>query len=141
MIDFEKIPIVKKFVDILYDATYGLAKQYQKKTIELAKITAAQYYLQGMKALRKHLVAIVGVVFCAMLFVVTSVALPLALVAVAPIGATAKMTAIALIGVFLLLVSGLMIQALFSEKRWMEITGSKEWIEKLTNQSNSEDGQ
>ena len=76
MLDFEKtildrIPVFRKYAGLLYDLTFGLARQYQEKTVELAKIKAAEYYLQAMKHVRRHLLAIVSIVFCLLLVAVS----------------------------------------------------------------------
>jgi hypothetical protein len=134
MFDFErslleKIPLVKKYSSLLYDLTFGLARQYQEKTLELAKIKAAEYYLQAMKHVRRHMLAIVSIVFCLLLAAVSMVVFPVAVIALSSLSPQIKMISIGALGAFYLLVSLIVVSSLFSEKRWMKLAGSSEWVE------------
>ena len=83
--------MLKKFTDLLFDATVGLVREYQRKTVELAKITAATYYLQGIHTLRKHCISLCLVFFSALVLVVTLVVTPVALLMLAPWSIPVKM--------------------------------------------------
>ena len=125
----ERIPVFRKYAGLLYDVTFGLARQYQEKTVELAKIKAAEYYLQAMKHVRRHLLAIVSIVFCLLLVAVSIVVFPVALIALSSLSAQAKFVSIGALGVVYLVFSLIVISSLFSEKRWMKLAGSSEWVE------------
>lgn len=125
----EKIPVIKKFAGLLYDATFGLAKQYQEKTVELAKIKAAEYYLQAMQHVRRHLLAIMSIVFFLLLVAVTLAVFPVALIALSSLSVKAKFISIGALGVAYLLFSLIVISSLFSEKRWMKLAGSADWVD------------
>ena len=134
MFDFErtileKIPVIKKFSVLFYDLTVGLAKQYQEKTLELAKIKAAEYYLQAMRHVRVCLLAVVGILFCLLLMTVSLVVFPVALIAMSTLSAQAKFVSIGALGVVYLSISLVVVSSLFSEKRWMKLASSPEWVD------------
>ena len=134
MLDFEKtilekIPVIKRFAGLFYDVTVGLAKQYQEKTVQLAKIKAAEYYLQAMQHVRRHLLAVLGIVFCLLLVAVSLVVFPVALIALSTLSVNAKLFSICGLGLFYLIFSLIVISSLFSEKSWMKLAGSSEWID------------
>jgi hypothetical protein len=123
--------MLKKFADLLYDATVGVVKDYQRKTVELVKITAATYYVQGIRALRRYFVTVFLAVFFTLTLVVTVVVIPVALVMVAPLGAGVKMLSVCLLGLIYVGVSWYFISNLLSEKRWLRFSGSDEFIDKV----------
>ena len=125
----EKIPVIKRFAGLFYDLTVGLAKQYQEKTLELAKIKAAEYYLQAMQHARLYLLAIVGIVFCLLLMTVSLVVFPVALIAMSTLATQVKFVCIGALGVVYLTISLVVISSLFSEKRWMKLAASPEWVD------------
>ena len=127
--------MLKKFADLLFDATVGLAKEYQQKTVELAKITAASYYLQVIQALRKHCVSIFLVIFFTLTLVVTVVVTPIALLMLAPWNIAVKMAAVCVLGILYAAVSLYFVMDLFSEKRWLRFSGSEELVEKVASKN------
>ena len=125
----EKIPVIKRFAGLLYDTTFGLAKQYREKTLELAKIKAAEYYLQAMQHVRRHLLGILAIVFCLLLAAVSIVVVPVAMITLSSLSTQAKFICVAALGVFYLIFSLAVISSLFSERRWMKLAGSAEWVD------------
>ncbi len=123
--------MLDKLQGLLFDATIGLFRDYQKKTLELVRITAAGYYIQGVQALRKAAITLFLVTLASVVFSVAFVVIPVALVLISPWSVTAKMIAIGLLGLLDMAAALVYISALFSEKRWMEITKSQELVDQL----------
>lgn len=123
--------IWSKLADLAYDATIGLAKQYQRKGLELVKITAASYYVQGLKALRKHLLLLFLFLFSMVLLAATVVVVPVAMVLVAPWTAAVKVIVLTSLGV--LYVSAVLIglKSIFSEEKWMKASGFQELLDSI----------
>ena len=118
--------MIKKITDILLDATVGLLNQYQRKSVELAKLVATASFTQGIKIVRKHSLFLFLLIFCMMMLSVTLIATPIALVALAPWPARTKMLAVLALGLFYVLIAIVFIQRLFSEKTWMRFSGASE---------------
>ena len=127
----ESSRIWSKFTDLAYDATIGLAKQYQKKALELVKITAASCYVQGLKVLRKHLLLLFLLLFSVILLAVTVVVVPVAMVLAAPWTAGTKVISLAVLGVFYAGVILFYLQRLFSEEKWMKASGFQELLDSI----------
>jgi hypothetical protein len=123
--------MLKRLKDLLYDSTVGLLREYQRKALELAKITAASFYIEGVKKLRQYTLrlffGLLTIFVLAMVIVVT----PLAFIALGPWSPMAKMAAL---GVYALIYLGACLWALsdfFSEKRWLEFSRSRQLLEDL----------
>jgi hypothetical protein len=123
--------MLKKFADLFFEATIGLARDYQRKSVELAKITAASYYLQGAKALRKHYVALFFVFFYTLTLVMTLVLIPVTLLILAPWDILAKMISVCVLGVVYAGISLYYILYYLSEERWLRFSGCDELIKKI----------
>ena len=54
---------LKKFKGLLLDATVGLVKQYQSKSIDLVKLEAAACYVRGVQLLRRQVFLLTVVLF------------------------------------------------------------------------------
>ncbi len=123
----------KQFSDLVYDATLGLAKQYQTKAVDLVKIEAAALYIKGVKALREHCLALLMLAFCFMVLAFAVVVMPLALVLALDLGLRAKMLAVVLLGIVDICVPLAVINRYLSEKTWMQASKSDELLEKVIN--------
>ena len=120
-----------KLSDLAYDATIGLAKLYQKKTLEFIKISAASMYLQGLKMARKHMLLLFSGIFAVLVLAVTVVAVPLALVMVSPWTAGVKALLIAGIGLVYATATFLALRSVLSEEKWMKASGFQEFVDSI----------
>ena len=120
-----------KLYDWAYDATLGLAKQYQQKVLELAKITATSVYLQGLRLARRHALLLVGAVFAVVLLAVTAVVVPVAMVMVTPWTPVAKAWCIGGLGFLYALIVLSCLNSIFSEEKWMKASGFQEMLDSI----------
>ena len=120
-----------KLYDFAYDATIGLAKLYQQKTMELVKLTASAAYVQALKVLRKHILLLFIGVFAVAVLAVAVVVLPVSLVMVSEWNASTKIYT--LLGLLLtyILVIALCLQNIFSQKKWMKASGIQDLLNSL----------
>ncbi len=116
---------------LIYEATIGLAREYQRKTLDLARITAATYYLKAVKSLRHVAVGIFLVTIASVVFAVALVVVPITLVLLAPWTPVQKSFAVALLGVADISVTVIYLMYLFSEENWMKVTKSQEFIDEI----------
>ena len=123
----------KKIQDLLYDATFGLVREYQRKTLELARLTAASYYIQGVKALRKAAITLFLVTLATVVFSMAVVVVPVAVVLVSPWAWPQKVIAVLALGLLDAGAALVFLAHLFSEERWMKITKSQEFVDKIMN--------
>ena len=121
----------RKLQDLLYEATFGLVREYRKKTLDLVRITAVGYYVQGVKALRQAAITLFLVTVVSVVFAVAVVIVPLVLVLLSPWTATQKLIAVSLLGLVDTGAALFYLLNLFSEERWMKITKSQEFIERI----------
>ena len=120
---------LKKFKELLVDATIGLVKQTQEKTIGLVKIEAAACYIRVMRLLHRQVL-----VFALILFLVVTTAAglvigPLALLALAPLTREVKLVLVLLLVIVDIGVPLWILNHFFSEKKWMELTKSNEMMD------------
>ena len=121
--------------DLAYDATVGLAKIYQRKALQLVKIHAASAYLQTLKVLRKHALLLFLAVFTAMLLAVAVVVVPVSLVLASSWTAATKVRLLIVFGILDLGIAVLCLQTLFSEEKWLKLTGLKEILDAIKTDS------
>lgn len=124
-----------KFQGLLYDATIGLIRDYQKKTLELVKIATATCYLQTLQSLRRVAVIFFLVTLASIVFAMALVIVPIALVLISPWTVTQKMIAILCFGLLDAGAALAYLANLFSENNWMKVTKSQEIVDKIMNTS------
>ena len=123
--------LLKKFKALLLDATVGLVKQYQSKTIDLVKLEAATYYVRGIQLLRKQVLALVTVLLSVVVMAVSMIVVPFVWLAWTPCPRGVKLCLAILLGIIDIGVPlGVLIHFL-SEKKWMEFSKSDELIENV----------
>ena len=120
-----------KVIDLAYDATFGIAKEYRKKALELVKITAAAYYLQAISMLRKHFLLLFLLVFSVVLLAVTAVVVPVAMVLATEWTPLVKVASLAILGVLYSVSILIGLQYLFSEEKWLKASGFQELLNSL----------
>ncbi len=121
----------ERFADLAYEATVGIAHQYRRKALELVKITAATYYVQGLNILRKHFVLLFLLLLAVVVLAVTIVVVPVAMILATEWSSVAKVLSLAGLG---LVYAGTLLIAfkmLFSEDRWMKATGFQELLDSI----------
>lgn len=108
-------------------------KAYIDPSIRLAKVKAAIYYLQAIKAARGVVIGI-----CLLLFVLTMIGaglvlVPLALIMWAPWTNETKVIVGIIIGAVYVLVPVISAMVFLSQKRWMRMTGASTMLEDVCN--------
>ncbi len=117
--------------DTVYDATIGLLKQYQEKTLDLVKIMSLRFYVQGLKLFRKHLVLVFFLIFTVILLAVSVVVIPVAMVMLTSWASQTKILCIGLLGLLYIGITAGLMSLLFSEEKWMQVSGVKELLDEL----------
>ena len=120
-----------RFADLAYEATVGIAHQYRRKALELVKITAATYYVQGLNILRKHALLLFLLLFTVVLLAVTVVIVPVAMILATEWSSLAKVISLAVLGVAYAGTILVGLKILFSEERWMKATGFQELLDSI----------
>jgi hypothetical protein len=129
--------MVKKVSNVLSGLTFALVDLYRKKTLDLFKIAAVKMYTRGVKIVRKHLLLVCAIVFCTILCAQALVVFPVALILLSPWTSSTKIVAVCILGLLYLMLSVIFAFNLFSEKRWMQISGSEELMDDIINDKKS----
>ena len=124
MASFFKMDYLKKFKGLLFDATVGLFKQYQSKSIDLVKLLAAACYVRGVQLLRQQMLLLAGVLFLVVVSAVAVVVVPLVWLALAPFPYKIKLILALLLGLADIALPLGFLMTYLSEKKWMEISKS-----------------
>lgn len=108
-----------------------LRKTYLDPLVQLLKAQAAIVFLEGVKGVRRVLI-----VLCLLIFIITLIGagfvlIPVALLVFMPWDEQTKAIVGIVIGAVYLLVPLAGILLILPEKRWMEITGARDFIQKL----------
>ena len=120
---------LKKFKELLMDATIGLVKQYQAKTLGLVKLEATAYYLRMMQLIHRQILVFLLVLFLVMVAAAGLVIVPLALLVLVPLTREAKLVLALLLAIADIGAPLLILNHFLSEKKWMEITKANEMID------------
>ena len=112
----------KKFMDLLYDVSVGLVKDYQKTAVDIAKIEAATFYVKTVRAVRQQCFLMTLVIFGLLVYANALAIFQVALLLYAPWPVSGKIASAALIGVLGFIAPLIFILRFFSEKRWMQVT-------------------
>lgn len=123
---------LKRFKELLIDATVGLVKQYQQKTMDLVKLEATAFYIRLLQILRRQALVIMLGLFLVVMVAAGIVIVPLALIALAPWSRETKLVLALLIGIADLGVPLFLLGYFLSEKKWMELTKSDELLDSVT---------
>ncbi|MBK7142091.1 MAG: hypothetical protein IPH75_08430 [bacterium] len=108
-----------------------LKRTYLEPTIQILKVRAAIYYLEGVKSARQILILICLLVFVITLIGAGLVLIPLALLLFMPWAPETKAIVGLVIGFLYLLIPSVALISLLSEKRWMKLTGANDMLKKL----------
>ena len=119
--------------DFAYESTVGVVKLYRQKTLELIKLTASAAYLQTLQVLRKHLVFLFIALFAVVLLAVAAVVLPVAFILISGWTTGLKAAALLILAAMYALFAAVCLHNIFSEKRWMKISGMQELLDSLDN--------
>ena len=113
------------------DATVGVVKQYQSKSIHLVKLEAAACYVRGIQLLRRQVFLLAAILFLAAAAAVGVIVVPLVWLALAPWSIGVKLWLALLLGVLDIGLPLGILAHLFSEKKWMEFSKSNELMESV----------
>ena len=119
---------LKKFKGLLLDATIGLVKQYQSKSIDLVKLEAAACYVRGIQLLRQQILLLAAILFLVAVSAVAVIVVPLVWLALVPIPHNIKIWLALLLGLLDLGLPLGFLAKLLSEKKWMELSKSDELL-------------
>lgn len=127
----KNLGFLKKMPDMVYEASLGMLKAYQEKTVELAKLKAAEMYVRGVQAARKQVLAVVGVIYLTVLAASATAMVCVGMVMLAPWSRQTKLILLALVGMITIAVPLAVVARFFSEKKWIEFSHSKEIMDGL----------
>ena len=121
-------------IDVISSFVKGLIKSYLESILELVKIRAAICYVNGIKVARRLFILWCALVFCLVLLAIGLGLIPLALCLYMPwTPQTKAMVAIAF-GLVYIVVPLLVMINVFSQKRWMKISGAKDLVDDILDQ-------
>lgn len=126
-------PFIERLRGLVYDSTVGLLRQYQDKAIELLRIEAASFYVKLLQMLRRQVILLVTIVLCLLMIAIGVFALPLAVIYFLPVSPLAKAALVLVFGAFYISIPLLSLRSMLSEKRWMQASGSEEFLSKVLN--------
>lgn len=126
-------PFIERLRGLVYDSTVGLLRQYQDKAIELLRIEAASFYVKLLQMLRRQVILLVTVVLCLLMIAIGVFALPLAVIYFLPVSPLAKAALVLIFGALYISIPLLSLRSMLSEKRWMQASGSEEFLSKVLN--------
>lgn len=124
--------VFQKLGGILYGATIGLLKEYQEKSIDLAKLATATAYLHSVKTIRKYCLYLLAAFLMLTVLAFSIVMVPLALIALGPWGTEAKLVSLAVFAAIYVIVPLVLLKDFLSEKKWLQISKSERLISHLT---------
>jgi len=113
------------------DATVGLVKQYQSKSINLVKLKAAACYVRGVQLLRRQVLLLATVLFLVATAAVSVIVAPLIWLALAPWPIGVKLWLALLLGALDIGLPLFILSHLLSEKKWMKFSKSDELMESV----------
>lgn len=128
-LNFLKMDFLKKFKDLLIDATVGLVKEYQVKSLGLVKIEATAFYVRMMQLLHRQILLFALVLFLVIIASVSIVIVPFFIVALVPLARAVKLILALMLGIIDIGVPLFLLNFFLSEKKWMEFTKSNEMID------------
>ena len=119
----------KLLKELLLDATVGLVKQYQAKTLKLVKIEAVSAYVRSIRILRHQALLFTKILFLVAVIAVAVVIVPLVLLGFVPWPKEVKLVLALLIGIGDICVPLFLLKHWLSEENWMELTKSNELMD------------
>lgn len=122
----------EKIGEFFYGTTIGLLKQYQEKSVELAKLATATAYVHSIKTIRKYCLYLLAAFLMLVVLAFAIVVVPLAFIALGPWSANAKLVALALFALIYLVVPLVLLKDFLSEKRWLQLSRSEKILQSLT---------
>jgi len=112
---------------------FGLGlKVFRSKSVEIAKIIASVYYLDGVRAARRYALQFCMIVFLAVFLAVAFVVMPVAVLVVWPLASTTKLWILAGLAVVDIALPIWGISVFFSEERWIRLSGLEAIIRNLS---------
>ena len=118
-------------IDLFNSIFKGLLRSYLKSVLELAKIRAAVCYVNGVKVTRRLLILWCMLVFCLVLLAIGLALIPIALCLYMPWSSETKAIVAISFGLVYIVVPLIVMINVFSQKRWMRISGASELVDSL----------
>lgn len=131
----ERMFQVTRFKNLFYEITIGLVKRYMGLTTGLAKIEFTYVYVKLVKLVRQYILATALVCIFAMLFLNVLVVIEVTVLLFAPWPVFTRVVVALLTGIVGSMVPISAVLLVFSQKRWMEMTGTDDFVEKSLNGS------
>jgi hypothetical protein len=110
----------------------SLLQEYRRVSVQWLKIQAAIWYVKGVAQARRIAVRIVAVVAALLLAMVGFILFHVGLFLWLPVSLATKGLLLAALGLIYLVVAGLVIRALLSERSWLRNSGASDFIEGAT---------
>ena len=130
--------VFQRIGDFFYGATIGLLKEYQEKSIDLAKLAAAAAYVHSIKTLRKYCLYLLAAFLMLTVLAFSIVVVPLAFITLGPWSANAKLIALACFATAYLVIPMFLLKDFLSEKKWLQISRSEKILSNLTDDGSSD---
>lgn len=115
-------------IDAVSSILKGLASSYLESLVELAKIRAAVCYVNGVKVIRRLFLLWCALIFCLMLLATGFLLIPIALCFYMPWTPQTKAIVAISFGLVYVIVPFLVMINVFSQKRWMRISGANDLV-------------
>ena len=124
--------VLDKIWNLAYDSTIGLLKEYRRKTLELAKISLASFYLEVLRMTRKHVLLFCFLFFGTMVSAVAAVVVPVSMVLLTPWTSAIKIVCLLILGSLYIGGTAWIFLMLFSRENWMKISGMRDLLDSIS---------
>jgi hypothetical protein len=114
----------------LYGSALNFWRQWKDKTLDLARIKSAIYYLKAVQSLRLVCLGLAGFVIISMLLLAGIATLHVLLLSILPMSERVRIAAAAILIVIDLGIPIALGAILFSEKMWMRLSKSDEMVDR-----------
>lgn len=119
----------------ILNAVLGILKEYKNTSFDLAKIEAAIYYVQLVRAVRHICLSLCGVLVALCLVVTGVIMAHVFLISLAGDNTAGKSLILFLLAVFDLGIGLGVFYQLFSEKRWLKHSGTEDLVSKAAEET------
>jgi Na+-driven multidrug efflux pump len=121
--------MLEKLADFFIDSTYGLFRQYQRKSAQMLKIRAAAGYVQAVKAFRQQCLYLALIIFCLVMLAGALIIAPWMLILIAPWNTQTKVIAALILEALYIGVPASVLFYFVSEKRWLKSSGAEKILQ------------
>lgn len=121
--------VLKKLADFAVEAATEIAGLF--KMLDLIKVQALNYYLQGVQKVRQFCLFLVLVFAALLLFACGFILMHVAFLMYAPLEPLVKFALLLGLGGIYCLFAALFLGRVFSEKKWIEFSKANRWMEEV----------